>query len=205
LQKYDPVSSSIAESEEFAVATTESDVEAEVIFDDVFNSVIGVNNVVALGGTGVFGGAGNNDPGGELVGTATHVDSIRCFKTTITHLNATAYFPVRIVIDFGAGCVGRDGRTRKGKIVTEYSNRLMVPQAIATTTFIDYFINNIKVEGTHKISNRSTQDKRIFHVMIINSKLSNPAGDYSEWNSEKSFAQIEGIGTPNTHRMMFSL
>jgi len=57
-------------------------------------------------------------------------------------------------------------------------------------------VNDISVEGTHKISNKSTQDKKIFNVQVIGAKLSKPNGNYSQWNSEKTISQVEGLGTP---------
>jgi hypothetical protein len=186
-----------AEQQEFASATSEADAEAEVIFDDVFDNVMGVDNEVAIGGTGVFGGAnmgaGN---GGEYLNGANGADSLRCFTVTYTQLSPPARFPLKVVIDFGAGCTGRDGRTRKGKIVIVYTGPLFIPGNSTTTTFDGYSVNDIKVEGTHKISNSSTQSVKSFSVQVVGAKLSKPNGDFSQWNSEKKISQIEGLGTP---------
>ena len=69
---------------------------------------------------------------------------------------STRFFPVKVVIDFGTtGCRGLDGHYRKGKIITEYTNRLIVPGAFATTRFDGFYVDTIKVEGIHKITNTS--------------------------------------------------
>jgi hypothetical protein len=185
-----------AEQEEFAVATAESDAEAETVFDDVFNNVMGVNEEVAIGGTGVFGKANRTNQGGDLIGQALQLDSNQCFNVTITHLDTTKPFPVSIVIDFGAGCTGRDGNIRKGKIIAVYTNRLLIPGASATTTFDGYYVNDIKVEGTQTIINNSSQDTRVYSVIVAGAKLTKPNGNFSQWNSEKTISQIEGLGTP---------
>ena len=196
-KKEDSSAGTPAEQKEFASAASESDAEAEVVFDDVFNNVMGVNSNVALGGTGVFGGANYNvGSGGEIRNGVNGIDStIQCYVVTVTNLNAGAVFPIKIVIDFQAGCVGRDGKTRKGKMITVYSDRLINAGATAVTTFEDFYIDDIKVEGTHKITNKSTVSSRIFHVLITGAKLSKSNGDFSQWSSEKTIAQIEGVGT----------
>src|SRR5512143_1971686 len=45
-------------------AATQSDAEAQNVFDGVFDDVLGVNKDVAMGGTGIFGrsAAGNYEP-----------------------------------------------------------------------------------------------------------------------------------------------
>jgi hypothetical protein len=184
-----------AEKEEFATVTSESDAEAEVVFDDVFDNVMGVNDEVAIGGTGVFGrvAVGSNtvdDSGNRLTGT----DST-CFAVSITQVGSTR-FPLKVVIDFGAGCTGKDGRIRKGKIIAVYTGRLILPGNAATITFDGYGVNDISVEGTYKITNTSTQNKKSFTTQVIGARLSKPNGNFTQWNSEKTVAQIEGLGTP---------
>ena len=62
--------------------------------------------------------------------------------------NAPALFPIRVLMDFGVnGCVGPDGHFRKGKVVTEYTNRLLVPGAIAVTTFDGFYVDSVHVQG----------------------------------------------------------
>ena len=180
----------------FANSTAESDAEAQVVFNDVFDNVVGTNDEVGMTGVGVVGAA-NNSNNGNIIAGINGSDSLSpCFTITVTRLNPPDKFPVQIVVDFGTGCTGRDGRTRKGKIVTVYTNRLVVPGAKATTTFDGYFVNDIQVEGTHIIENTSTSDKRIFHVQVIGAKLTKANGNYTEWSSDKTIEQTDGLGTP---------
>lgn len=186
------------QKEEFAMVSAESDAEAEAIFDDVFDNAVGVDTEVGLGGTGVFGGANftNGGLGSEVVSGANGTDTARCFTVTYVQLSAPARFPLKVTIDFGAGCSGRDGRTRKGKIIIVYTGPLFVPGNSTTTTFDGYYVNNVKVEGTHKISNKSTQNIKSFNVLVVGAKLSKENGNFTQWNSEKTISQIEGLGTP---------
>jgi hypothetical protein len=185
-----------AENEQFAQATTEADAESQGIFDDVFDNVIGVNNEVGVGGTGVFAQA-NHNPGEEIISGANGADSMPpCLTVTITRLNQPALFPVKVVLDFGTGCVGRDGRNRKGKIITVYTGRLVNAGSVAETTFDGYYINDIHVEGAHRVENKSTSSNWIFETKVTNARLTKPNGNYSEWNSTRTVAQIEGNATP---------
>jgi hypothetical protein len=184
-----------AQEEEVSKVSGEADAEAESVFNEFFDDVMGVNNDVGVSGSGVFFGRPDS-----LTPVA------RCFTVTITHPNNTP-FPAQVVIDFGTvGCPGPDGRVRKGKIIIYYTDRLTVPGAVATTTFDQFFVNDIKVEGTHKVTNISgppvppANIARKFRVEVINGKLTKPNSDYIEWNSIKTITQIEGLITPDFPR-----
>ncbi len=184
-----------AQEEEMAKVTGEADAEAESVFNELFDDVMGVNNEVGVAGSGIFYGRPDS---------LTPVP--RCFTVTVSHPNNTP-FPAVVVIDFGTvGCPGPDGRVRRGKIITEYTNRLTIPGAVATTTFDRFFVDAIHVEGTHRISNISgtpvppANIARKFKVEVINGKLSRPNGDFIEWNSTKTITQVEGLITPDIFR-----
>lgn len=162
-----------------SVASSEAESQAEIVFNGIFDDAMGVNDEVGVAGTGVFG----------------RIEA--CPTVTITRLTAGAAFPVRILLDFGAnGCIGPDGHFRKGKVITVYTNRLIVPGAIATTTFDGFYFDSLKVEGTHKITNTSIANtNRQYKINVIEAKLTKPNGNFTEWTSEKIITQIEGLGT----------
>jgi len=177
--------------EEFAQAASESDATAEEVFDDVFNNIMGVSPEVGIGGTGVFGRV--DVSGGRIDG----VDSTPCYTVTIKQLNNSTRFPLQITVDFGNGCTDKNGRTRKGRITAVYTGSLMIAGNSATTIFDNYYLDDIKVEGTHKLSNTTgTPDKKSYTTQVINAKLSSSNGDYIQWNSEKTVSQVEGGSTP---------
>lgn len=176
--------------EEFALAASESDATAEEVFDDVFNNVMGVSPEVGIGGTGVFGRT--DVSGGRLEG----VDSTPCYTVAVKQLNNTTRFPLQITVDFGSGCTAKDGRTRKGKITVVYTGSLVISGNSATTIFDNYYLDNIKVEGTHKLSNTGTPTQKSYTTQVINAKLSQSNGNYIQWNSEKTVTQVEGGSTP---------
>jgi hypothetical protein len=187
------------EQEEVSIATGESDAEAETVFNGVFDDIMGTNDDVGMAGTGWYGrvASSSTDPRNPL----PQARVLACYTVTVTHLNSPDAFPVRIVLDFGtAGCLGPDGHTRRGKIITEYTKRLITPGAVATTTFENFYVDSTKVQGTLKISNTSspvnTQPlSRSFKWEVINGKLSRPNGNYIEWNCTKTIEQIEGLIT----------
>ncbi len=165
--------------------SSESDGEAEIIFNGLFDDAMGVNADVGLSGTGIFG----------RVST--------CPDITITHSNPGTFFPVRIVLDFGVnGCVHpRDGHFRKGKIIIEYTDRLLYPGAVSTTIFDHFYFDSTKVEGMQKITNTMPAGSTIntnlsFKIDVIDAKLTRPSGNYTMWTSHKTLVQIEGRSTP---------
>ncbi|HYC39344.1 MAG TPA: hypothetical protein VEB63_02565 [Chitinophagaceae bacterium] len=174
--------------------STEADGEAEVIFNGLFDDALGVNNQVGMGGTGIFGRNMANVPGetGETMRPGS------CPTVRITH-PTNHFFPVHVVLDFGSGCIGRDGRHRRGKILITYTNRLTIPGAVAETTFDGFYVDSIHVEGVHRIENTGSlvPPARSFKVDVIHGKLTKPNGDYTEWDSHKEIVQIEGLLTPD--------
>jgi hypothetical protein len=180
-----------AEEEQASMVSSEADGEAEMIFNGIFDDVMGANDDVGMAGTGIFGLMAPS--GGGVVQRPNS-----CFILTVTHLNAPDPFPVRIDIDFGTVvCQGADGHVRSGKISIQYTSRLIVPGAIATVTFDNFYIDSIKIEGTLAISNTGSAISRQFTVDVTDAKLSKPNGNFTEWTSHKVITQQEGLGTPN--------
>lgn len=184
------------QEEQASMVSSESDGEAEMVFNSVFDDAMGVSDEVGMAGTGVFGRTASTN----TVGTIETQRLTACYKVSITRPSNTP-FPVKVIIDFGtSGCQGIDGRVRTGKIIIEYTNRLIISGAIATTTFDGFSIDSIKVEGTHKITNSSSpatsQLSRQFTIEVINANLSRANGNYTEWNSKKVISQVEGLITP---------
>jgi hypothetical protein len=191
------------QEEAASVASSESDGEAENIFNGLFDDVMGVNTDVALGGTGVFGlnlatGTGGSDATARIAS---------CPDVTISLLNPPALFPKKVVLDFGAGCTASDGHLRRGKIIIVYTNGLRIPGASATTEFDGFYIDSIKVEGTHKITNVAEINAvaKKWKVEIIAGRLTKPNGDFTEWNRTNIITQIENVLTTTVRDWIFKI
>ena len=178
------------EEKEAAMEASVSETETEIAFNDVFDNVVGVNGELGIAGVGIFGKVMMN-------GRENRVDTIRCFTHTITPVQP-GVFPKTVTIDFGTGCQSH-GHVRSGKIVTVYTGPLTQPGNSATTTFVDYKIDGMAVQGTHKVTNTTAStpgsNKRQFTIDVTAAKLTRPNGDYIEWNSHRVNTQVEGNGT----------
>jgi hypothetical protein len=184
------------EEREASKVSSEANGEAELVFNAIFDDAMGANDSVGMAGIGVFGRTSI----GDISDDPNTARPMACFTVTIVHTTANA-FPVRVIIDFGTtGCTGPGGHIRRGKIITDYTNRLIIPGAMAVTTFDEFYIDDIKVEGTHKITNTSSPNTvpphRQFTVEVIAAKLSKSNGNYTEWDSHKTITQTDGLNTP---------
>lgn len=186
-----------ANSEETVNATVESsinDTEADAAYDEVFNTTMGIGSEAGedLGitaGTGVFGRVEN----GEITG---RVDSSqRCFTIRVVP-QTPGVFPKTVTIDFGNGCLGRDGKLRKGKIITIYTGKMTKPGSKATTTFDGYKVDSVAVAGTHQVENNSLSNNSVFTTRVLEGKLTWDSGRWIKWSSTRTVAQLEGNGTP---------
>ena len=188
------------EERQASFISSDADAEATTVFNGLFDDVMGANLTknegVQIGSTGIFGlnSIGNTSTGGST-GRGDSLPS--CATVTIFHLNSTG-FPIKIITEFSSsGCLCNDGHVRKGKIIMVFTNRLSAPGAIATTTFENFWIDSIHIEGTHTITNTSTGSTtaQVFTVNV-DSKLTKTNGNYSEWHTHYVLTQYEGIGLP---------
>jgi len=177
---------------------SEMDASAETEFDDVFNITMDVKATDAGDDIGLGDGISGiytpvHNPGTPI---RDNVDTGRCFTVTVVP-NTPGVFPKTVTLDFGTGCLGHDGKLRKGKIITVYTGRMVVPGSKATTTFDNYYVDSFKIEGTHINENTSASNQQSWNVKVVNGKITNTvSGRWKLWNSNKTITQTEGNGTP---------
>jgi hypothetical protein len=187
----EPITNAPTEVAATVQATTE-DAQTEEQFDDVFNITASIGTAEA----GEDLGLGGNVSGMDELG-ATNLNGRRCYTVTVVP-NIPGVFPKTVTIDFGNGCLGRDGKYRKGKIVSIYTNRMLVPGAKISTTFLNYYVDSFKIEGTHITENTSTSNMQGWKVSVLDAKITNTNTDkWRKWNSVKNILQIAGNGTPH--------
>lgn len=186
-----------AETEAVEAAATQEataqEADAEAQFDDVFNITASMNSSQV----GEDLGLKANVSGLYELGSTTTANTVPCFTITVVP-NIPNVFPKTVTIDFGTGCLGRDGKYRKGKIVSIYTNPMVVPGAKVSTTFIGYQVDSLKIEGTHIAENTSTSNMQGWKVVVIEGKVTNVnTNRWIKWNSTKNVLQIAGNGTPH--------
>ncbi len=108
-------------------------------------------------------------------------------------------FPKTIVIDFGAGsCVSANGVFHKGKINVVLTDSVRKPGSKAVMTFVNYYVNNFKKEGTITWTNTSIPSTRSWQRKVENGKITAPNGMYWLHNGVRDVVQIAGVNTPGT-------
>lgn len=173
----------------------QSDASASDQFDDVFNITMGVQATDAGEDIGLGTGGGilykPAAPGATL-----SPDSAHCYTVTVVPKIAHQ-FPKTVTIDFGDGCLGKDGKLRKGKIVSIFTGPMFIPGSKTSTTFINYSVDSFKIEGTHTIENTSTSNKQAWTVQVIGGKITNTqSGFWRKWDGMREHKQTQGNGTP---------
>ncbi len=172
---------------------TAEDAASEAQYDDVFNITASMNKSEVGEDLGVSA----NVSGLFELGSTTTTNTARCFTITVAP-NIPHVFPKTVTVDFGAGCLGRDGKYRKGKIVSIYTNPMVLPGAKVSTTFVGYYVDSFNIEGTHITENTSTSNMQGWKVKVIDGKITNTNSNrWRKWNSVKDVLQITGNGTPN--------
>jgi hypothetical protein len=194
--KKDNSVSSVTDNDPIELAATQEataqEAETEAQFDDVFNITASMNASQVGEDLGVTA----NVSGLFELGSTTTSNTTPCFTITVVP-NIPGVFPKTVTIDFGNGCLGRDGKFRKGKIVSIYTNPMMVPGAKVSTTFIRYSVDSFNIEGTHITENTSRSNMQGWKVDVIDGKITNTVTNrWIKWNSTKNVLQIEGNGTP---------
>ena len=146
----------------FDDVTVDTEASMDVAFEDVDNSVEAGINYEATEGGKFF-----------------HDPLLECAVVTHDRDSNT------VTIDYGDGCEGPGGRIRSGKILISYTDRRYVPGASRTVTFEDFYIDSVKIEGTRKITNTTTDSTSApqFRVEVIDGKLSWPDGTFATRNS----------------------
>ena len=155
---------------------------AETMYDDVFNVVLldGQANNVA--------GRGNS-----------------CATVTLNNSDPDTY-PKIMTLDFGPGCTGFDGLTRKGKIIATLSGRIRTAGTSITISFDNYSVNDFKLEGEFSITNNSGNNGLSFTTQTTNGKLTYPGGTlFYAHSGNHTLTQTAGAGTPSFLDDSFSL
>ena len=89
-----------------------------------------------------------------------------CADITVTPNDST--YPKTIIIDFGNGCLGLDGKFRSGAIIIHLTAPLRRPGSVVTITFRNFYVNRVHLQGTKIISNLSETYHQDLHSHFQN-------------------------------------
>ena len=86
-----------------------------------------------------------------------------------------------ITIDFGAGCTDMRENVRKGIIRVRYNGRRFIANSTVETTFDNYSINDVKMEGTRTVTNitGSSEETPKFTIVLTGGRTTWPDGTFA--------------------------
>ncbi len=97
--------------------------------------------------------------------------------------------PNTISIDFGTGCTGSDGRTRKGQIYCTIDANYSDSATVVNANFINYYVDGVKVDGSVKFTNMGDNVNGRLHYSFSYSDLK-----ITRYNPDQT-ATLSGEGT----------
>ena len=116
-----------------------------------------------------------------------------CAEITVTPNDST--YPKTIIIDFGNGCLGLDGKFRSGAIIIHLTAPLRRPGSVVTITFRNFYVNRVHLQGTKIISNLSDPPVHKWSVQVVGGKVTFPSGRGYSYQSIKVKTQVGGMDT----------
>ncbi|MBN2348558.1 MAG: hypothetical protein JXJ22_06970 [Bacteroidales bacterium] len=141
------------EKTDLVKSISESDTElatSEAFADVVYENVDQITNEVLI----------NLDANSYSNTGLKSTDDNVCRVVTVDHPDTT-WFPKVITIDYGDGCttiINHDTITIKGIIQITITGRYFVEGSQRIVELIDYYVNDVKIEGTRTITNLGLND-----------------------------------------------
>jgi hypothetical protein len=168
-----------------SIDLADDDAVTDAVYEDIFNTA---DNAAIILDQMVKSG----DTKSESVGTDT------CPTITVTH-PVNGIWPKTVTVDYGTGCTGFNDNTRSGKIMIEVTGPRLTIGSKRTITFVNYFINNIKVEGTKVLENKRYNNNKnlVVLVRLTGGKLTLPDGKTIERDIDHQREWTAGILTKN--------
>lgn len=171
--------------DEESLNIADDDAVTEAIFEDVFSTADNASIIVEENAKGEYPKSGT-------------VVADSCPTITVT-FQGPALWPRLITVDYGIGCEGLNENVRKGKIIIEVTAPRMQEGAKRTVTFVDYYFNDIKVEGTKVLETIGFNSSQhlVVSVKLTGGKLTLPDGKTIERSVDHQREWIAGLLTRN--------
>lgn len=122
------------------------------------------------------------------------------YCATLTHDSLSN--PKSIIIDFGnVNCMCHDNRTRRGKILVNYTTAEFTDTGnVITFGFENYYVNDNRIMGTQTIVNKGKNILgHTFYSQLTEGKMlkaDTTIKDTLYWNAEREITWMEGEDTP---------
>jgi hypothetical protein len=139
--------------------------------------------------------AAKNEPAVNKTEGEFNLSTSVCANVNVSTVGGN--FPVTIEIDYGNGCLGVDGRFRKGKIVAVFTGRYKDAGTQVSISLDNYFVNGYRVEGAKTISSNgiNANGHYEFAVSVVGGKVVSPEQDSVLWNSTRVNEWVSGDST----------
>jgi hypothetical protein len=170
--------------DQVSIDLADDDAVADAVFEDVFNTTdnatIILDNLVKSGDSK------------SVAVTDT------CPTITVTH-PTSGIWPKIVTVDYGTGCTGLNDNIRKGKIVIEVTGPRLTVGSKRTVTFVNYYFNDIKVEGTKVLENKGFNNSQnlVISVKLTGGKMTLPDGKTIERAFDHQREWTAGLLTRN--------
>lgn len=114
----------------------------------------------------------------------------------IITLDTTSY-PRTVTVDYGnTNCDCNDGKTRRGKIVTTYTGPYLAQGTIITHTPVDYYVNDVRIDGTKTVENMGlNNNSQPYYNIEINGSATQTSGEILNYTSSRVRTWVNGFNT----------
>lgn len=126
-----------------------------------------------------------------------------CTKIEILPNDST--WPKTIIINYGDGCICRDGKFRKGAIVLHFTGPIRRPGSVLTITLRGYYVNRMHIEGTKTIKNLTEGGVHKYSVHIEDGAVTLPSGRGFKYEGTKVITQVRGMETRTIRDDVYSI
>jgi hypothetical protein len=188
-------------------STDQLTVSAEASTDSYFEEAEDISSSVSF--------SADADLGGRSAGSIKDRDNrLACATITIKKHNEAN--PDTIVIDFGSeGCADNRGNVRRGKIIITYSGQRASLDSEINTTFEEYYVNGVNLEGKRRVTVYAIDNTSITHKIELtegriswadNTTATRTATHYRRWDhngtllnlADDQIILLSGSTTPGT-------
>ena len=188
-----------AVTEEDATVYSEESMEAEASYDDIQDI-----SMTAADEEGVASAAKASNTAARFYPfAALRLRIGQCAEITVSPDDGS--YPKTVMIDFGDGCWGLDGKFRKGAIILHFTGPIRRSGSVLTISLRDFYLNRAHIEGTKVISNLSENGDIKFTVQIVDGKVTYPNGRGYKYEALKYVKQIEGGSTDDVQDDVYSI